>query len=576
MKKLLFFLAFLIAAVAIPSMAAAQPGGLINGKVFLDTAGKRYENITDSQESTYDVIKYSTTISYVSDVTMNIDSIYFNSDYLGLVVGFYNESGTRIYSATTGYTSTPNGQLYNGVLKKLDATIKDVKKIAISNSDGNQHKIFEMDVFGTLNVPRPINVTVTPGIKNLTVSFPSVDGAIGYWIYIDDVKTTRIASTNYVIGNLTPDKSYTIRVSAIHSGDNESYLSDPVTKTVMSEPQNPNLKAVPAWNQVSLSWDDIPNSRSVSIYRDGSRITTISDNKYVSYEDKYVNQDTTYTYYLEFIDRYGRTLRSDEVKVKTPTKPQNTKPPESPKSLKAAMSTNMKNIDLSWIRNAEDDIAGYNLYASEDGQKYNVIAEKTKNISFTYPDVKSEQKYYFRLEAVNESKLVSEPAYTSITVPKRTTDSDQQETNEYLLVTWEKTEGATGYVIYLNGRKVGSVGANVFSFKITKDMGYIPGALINRTEVKALYADGSTGDGSGNSGGGSGGGGGGGGGPLEDALSFIGVADMIGVAIDFLSLYKLWIILILAVIVSPVLYGLIVKVVQYVNRRYAISDMKRR
>ena len=75
------------------------------------------------------------------------------------------------------------------------------------------------------------------------------------------------------------------------------------------------------------------------------------------------------------------------------------------------------------------------------------------------------------------------------------TESGQENTPDYILVTWKETPKAVGYLIYLNGKQVGSAGADERSFKITKAMGYKPDSLANVTMVKAEFADGSIGEG---------------------------------------------------------------------------------
>lgn len=50
-----------------------------------------------------------------------------------------------------------------------------------------------------------------------------------------------------------------------------------------------------------------------------------------------------------------------------------------------------------------------------------------------------------------------------------------------------------------------------------------------------------------------------------------GVADMLTTATEFLSIYGPWILLVLAVVFSPVLYGLVMKLVSYASKKNAVK-----
>lgn len=49
------------------------------------------------------------------------------------------------------------------------------------------------------------------------------------------------------------------------------------------------------------------------------------------------------------------------------------------------------------------------------------------------------------------------------------------------------------------------------------------------------------------------------------------VADMITTATSFLGIYGPWILLVLGVVFSPVLYGLVMKLVSYAAKRNAVK-----
>lgn len=50
-----------------------------------------------------------------------------------------------------------------------------------------------------------------------------------------------------------------------------------------------------------------------------------------------------------------------------------------------------------------------------------------------------------------------------------------------------------------------------------------------------------------------------------------GVSDMLSTATEFLGIYGPWILIVLAVIFSPVLYGLVMKLVSYAAKRNQVK-----
>lgn len=421
------------------------------------------------------------------------------------------ENGKITDIGSHGYesTSVPRRDSTVHVLKTpIPDVVEVILDIAKSYSDID-YRVYEAQVFATklTSNPEPEKFVIS-GLKptfnppdTVTLSWKAINSDFfrAYRVYQDGKLLGSTNGNEYSISGLTLGQSYNFRVTPIDTFDVE-YGGSPLAYTPPL-PQNPKLKTGDLkWSEVNLSWNQIPGAKGIKLYRNGEHIASPSYTA-VQYADRTVQPETDYVYYLQFMDQYGRDLKSDEVNVRTPAKPVNTDPPKAPANFKASMAPNMRDIVLTWNKGAEVDLTGYNLYLSMDGEKYTALGKMLKTPGYTYSDAQEEKKYYFRLEAINEAEVVSEPSETFITAPKRSTDSEQEQTPDYLLVTWEETVGAVGYQIYLNGKLVGEVGPDVRSYKITKEMGYKPGQLNNQTSVKAKFADGSTGGG-GSSGGG--------------------------------------------------------------------------
>ncbi|SFT00450.1 fibronectin type III domain-containing protein [Paenibacillus sp. 453mf] len=540
--------------------ASAYPGGLLDGMSGHQSNGGTYTTaLTDNNETTYARIwrGFTGVLTYTLPKNADINAMKINVKAMpnsALTIKFYNESESLIHSISAL-------EFYKPGITELDVNIPSVKKITLDvGTSSNSTELYEFDVFGQYDLATPTNITVVPDVKQLNIRFDSIEEALSYNLYVDGAKHTNFNSAYYELKDLTPGKSYKIQLTAVYADGVESRLSAAVSGSPHNDLISPIVQAETAWNKLTISWDKPNQANQVSLFVNGNEVFKNSNS--LSHEMNAL-PETEYQIYVTMIDSYGRTLRSETITVNTPNKPDDVTPPGQPKDFTAQESADRTHVKLNWSEGSETDLEGYNLYVELDEEYKLVNKDLIKGSSATYKPVEVGQTYRFKLVALDTSQNVSEPSYSSVTITELpSTDSEQQETSEYLLVTWTETPEAVGYRIYFNGRLVGSVGPDVFEFKVTKAMGYIPGALNNRAEVRPLFADGTEG-GSNNGGDNSG--------IIDGALDFIGVGDMLDTSIEFLKIYSLWIILVLAVVFSPVLYGLVIKLLNYLHRKHKLN-----
>lgn len=475
-------------------------------------------------------------------------------------VSFYNSAGTLVRSANFGTSKSPIKPGSGG-----DGSISDVKTVTFRVANGSVNNIAEIQLYGvpdTTPPSAPTGLIGTAGDKEVVLNWNAntESDLAGYMVYIDGSNWGSVTGTTATISDLINGVEHSFYVVAKDVSGNLSPKSNVVNLAAVEPPppENPKgLKGVGGDGAVNLSWE--ANSEAdldyYTVYMDGiywgqSKTTT-------AIIDSLVN-GVNHQFYVTATNKRG--IESGESNVVTLSAvgppPPDTTPPETPKDFKAAVSSDRKKIVTSWTENTEPDLDGYKLFKSEDGLSYMQIGGLIKGTVFdAVQDPVEGKTYYFKLKSVDLWGNESNPATAQVKVTARTTDSDQTGNSEYLLVTWTETEGAIGYNIYLNGRQVAQVGPDPpYEFKITKAMGYYPGALTNKAYVKARFADGSEGE-SGNTGGTGGSG--------DYNLSFIGVIPMIKTAIAFLGIYKFWILLALAVVFSPVLYQLVMRLIHY-------------
>ena len=121
-----------------------------------------------------------------------------------------------------------------------------------------------------------------------------------------------------------------------------------------------------------------------------------------SYFDTDVAPDTTYYYKLSALD--SNSNGSDQ------TSSQSTTPADVPPNVPSGLSvaTGNQNIDITWNPNTETDLAGYNLYRSENDIDYIKINASTI-ITMSYLDntVVNGIAYYYKLSAEDSGGLES-------------------------------------------------------------------------------------------------------------------------------------------------------------------------
>ncbi|MEK4240377.1 fibronectin type III domain-containing protein [Paenibacillus sp. FSL H7-0714] len=486
MKKIIMFAVSLFFVFSLSNVANAQPGGLLDGKPFKLINGTETYLFTDGDPNTMNFLEPSGPATYTSNVSMDISAIYYDwgpGNSYPANYRFYDSADKLLYTGTT------SSRFQQKVF--LPTVIKNVTKIIIGNSTYEYAR--EFDVWGTMNLERPLSVSALPGTKKINVSFTAPEGATGYYIYLNGTKSAHFTGTSYEVKNLLPDVSYTVQLSAEYNG-NESPLTEAKTVIPYDNEVIPVLDTAADWGKITITWNKPETVKKYLLYVDDRAATEVEGMPFVL---SGLSPETEYKLQVEYTDRYGRTFKSDVATVKTKVKPVDVDPPGKPTLLTAQMSSDFKYIIVTWKGNSETDLAGYNLFVTDNGgNKKKLNTSLLKSNSYAFPDFIADHEYVFSLEAVDESGNTSELADTSIkATTKPVTESEQENTAEYIIVTWKETPNAIEYLVFLNGRQVGTAGKDERSFKITRAMGYNPASMANVTLVKAKFADGSTGGG---------------------------------------------------------------------------------
>lgn len=152
----------------------------------------------------------------------------------------------------------------------------------------------------TPTVPGTPSVTATPGIRQITVTFPGVGNGgstIYYYQYsLDNVNWSGAISSGHVITGLANGTAYTVYVRAVNAVGNSG--SGSASTTTASLPSNPTSLTANAgtFGTIGLSWTaSNGNGYAVTytITRDG---TTLGTTTSTTFNDTTVAPYTAYTY----------------------------------------------------------------------------------------------------------------------------------------------------------------------------------------------------------------------------------------------------------------------------------------
>ena len=306
--------------------------------------------------------------------------------------------------------------------------------------------------------------------SSVVLAWEEVEMAEGYMVYkYNDSKKTyeKIAETTdayYFAENLKGATEYNFAVKAYTKKDGKTYLSPAyLSAKITTKLAAPNLKAVSSSESAALSWKSAKGASGYEIYmaqEDGDfiRIATTSNNYYNA-----LNLDL-YELYSFKVRSYatvnGNTVYSSFSTVKDVI------PTESPAAPTISLSSSARTVEVSW--NKIPGATGYTVYMSTSKNgKYKKVGT-TKKTSFLKKSLKASQKYYFKVYAytkIDDSTFRSD--FSSIKSVKAKNKPNTPEIKVTALskgakISFEKVNGAKGYVVYMatskNGKytKIGS------------------------------------------------------------------------------------------------------------------------
>lgn len=143
-----------------------------------------------------------------------------------------------------------------------------------------------------------------------------------------------------------------------------------------------------------------------------------------SYSDADFKFGETYAYYVVSVAQFGKDSVESQNSGTLEVTPRDTFAPEPPHGLVAAVtsnaSTNVPEVDLSWAISEESDIAGYNVYRSQEEKGAGTRLNSSLLPTPVFRDISVQlgQEYFYRVTAIDSSGNESAPSATvAVTIP---------------------------------------------------------------------------------------------------------------------------------------------------------------
>ena len=292
-------------------------------------------------------------------------------------------------------------------------------------------------------------VTATPGIKDVTLSWAKIPGAEKYGVYrVKDGKYTKIdlevTNTSYKVTGLSANTEYSFFVQAYKDG---KWLAggDKSTVTVRTDSgfDYPVLETVGGVQSVSLIWSRVPGAEKYGVYRyTGKKYVKIDlEVTGTSYTVTELNDDTEYTFFVQAY-KDGKWLASGDESYAS------AKTHEALPYPALTATGGKRSVVLTWSRVNGAEKYGVYRYS---GKKYTKIDLEVTGTSYTVTELDDDTEYTFFVQAYKDKWLAGgDESYATA----KTDEGPQypiveaQGADRSVILSWQNVKGAEKYGVY--------------------------------------------------------------------------------------------------------------------------------
>jgi hypothetical protein len=203
-------------------------------------------------------------------------------------------------------------------------------------------------------------------------------------------------------------KQIAVTVRATGPKGKMSEWSSPVPLEVKAPLATPaNVQAVSVPQGVRLTWDAGAAGLNLHyrIFRGAGEVapSPFAESDKPEYIDAMTDFGSPYKYFVQAI---ASATQVSEASGTVGITPRDTFPPAVPAGVTAVAGVDA--IELAWVRNTEDDFAGYYIYRSTDGGSMERIAGPIDAPTYSDRVVESGKKYSYAVTAIDQSGNESE------------------------------------------------------------------------------------------------------------------------------------------------------------------------
>ena len=320
----------------------------------------------------------------VSESGTNFVDVWFErySDNTGATKAYSlaDYAGKEIYIGFHHYKQTDGGALsLDNVKLVLDSQITPEKPV-------------DMDAPTIPDNVKAIAWTAS----SIKVKWNASDNATSYNIYKgDEVVTTSVAGTEYMVEGLEASTQYCFTVTAVNGDKESAKSSEACAKTFDAEivtlaaPTNLTADALPE-TKIQLSWDAVDGAKTYKVYQENVYLLTVAETTCQITNELQAGREYCFT--VTAVNGATESKKSDETCVTTLVE-EGVAKPATPQNFKVQALVPGE-LTLSW--DAVDGAKEYNIYEDE----YLLGTVTVTKIDMT--DFDPETEYCFTVTALNE------------------------------------------------------------------------------------------------------------------------------------------------------------------------------
>ncbi|MGN0468538.1 MAG: fibronectin type III domain-containing protein [Acutalibacteraceae bacterium] len=355
----------------------------------------------------------------------------------------YNVYYSKDNKTWSKVTSTKN----SCTVSKLSAYTKYYFKVAAVK--GSTAGAASSVVNATTLLAKVTGLNVTTTDTTATLKWTAVKSATTYNVYYskDGKKWTKVSvKTNSAkISKLTANTTYYFKVEAVKSSVIGPACSSVKAATTVAKVTGLKVSAVTD-TTATLKWTKVAGATSYNVYysKDGKKWTKVTA-KSNSAKISKLAANSTYSFKVTAVKDKVAGPESSTVKATTTV--------AKVTGLKVTVTSTTATLKWTKVSGATT----YTVSYSKDGKKWTKVTVKTNSAKIS--KLTANTTYYFKVAAV-KSKVAgpdSSTVKTATAVAKVTGLKASKTTGTTVKLTWTKVSGASGYEVYRNGKKVGTI-----------------------------------------------------------------------------------------------------------------------